>query len=321
METPDETSGQDAFNRFEAEGWEHRADGYHVLADGLTTRVIELLLDAAGVDSGTRVLDVATGPGYAAEAARLRGADVVGVDVAGAMVTLAQRLHPEIEFRQADAERLPFDAGSFDAVVGNFMILHVGRPEPLTAENPQGQPCRGDALGGEVEEAPADGSVTEHVRGHRVDRHAGDARHLHDRLVRQGQFRPELAYQAAGELLRRPRRPTAILAGNDVTALAVLDAAADLDLQVPDDLAVCGFDDTSLSRRREVALTTVAQQKDEMGRLAVGYLVEAIEDPQRLHRRPIRHVLPPTLVIRGSCGALRARDVPPAVRAAQGDAS
>jgi LacI family transcriptional regulator len=142
-----------------------------------------------------------------------------------------------------------------------------------------------------------------------------------DRLVRQGQFRPELAYQAAGELLRGPRRPTAILAGNDVTALAVLDAAADLGLQVPDDLAVCGFDDTSLSRRREVALTTVAQQKDEMGRLAVGYLVEAIEDPQRLHRRPIRHVLPPTLVIRGSCGALRARDVPPAVRAAQGDAS
>ncbi len=134
METPDETSGQDAFNRFEAEGWEHRADGYHVLADGLTTRVIEPLLDAAGVDSGTRVLDVATGPGYAAEAARLRGADVVGVDVAGAMVTLARRLHPEIEFRQADAERLPFDAGSFDAVVGNFMILHVGRPEQAAAE-------------------------------------------------------------------------------------------------------------------------------------------------------------------------------------------
>ena len=134
METPDETSGQDAFNRFEAEGWERRADGYHVLADGLTTRVIEPLLDAAGVDSGTRVLDVATGPGYAAEAARLRGADVVGVDVAGAMVTLAQRLHPEIKFRQADAERLPFDAGSFDAVVGNFMILHVGRPEQAAAE-------------------------------------------------------------------------------------------------------------------------------------------------------------------------------------------
>ncbi len=134
METPHEARDAAAFNRFEAAGWEHRADGYHVLAEGLTARVIEPLLDAARADSGTRVLDVATGPGYVAEAARLRGADVIGVDIAGAMVALARRLHPEIDFRQADAERLPFDAGSFDAVVGNFMILHVGRPEQAAAE-------------------------------------------------------------------------------------------------------------------------------------------------------------------------------------------
>lgn len=142
-----------------------------------------------------------------------------------------------------------------------------------------------------------------------------------DRLVRQGQFRPELAYQAAGELLRLPGRPTAVLAGNDVTALAVLDAAADLGLRVPDDLALCGFDDTSLSRRRELALTTVAQQKDEMGRLAAGYLIELIEDPGRFRRRPIHHVLPPTLVIRRSCGALGAHGATPRVRAAQGGVS
>jgi ubiquinone/menaquinone biosynthesis C-methylase UbiE len=124
----------DAFNRFEAMSWAERADGYHRLAAGLTTRVIEPLLDAADVDLGTYLLDVATGPGYVAGAAAARGADVVGVDVAAEMVSLARRLRPEIEFGQADAEKLPFADGSFDAAVANFLVPHVGRPEEVAAE-------------------------------------------------------------------------------------------------------------------------------------------------------------------------------------------
>jgi SAM-dependent methyltransferase len=111
-----------------------RADGYHRFFGAITTRVIEQLLDAAEVDRGRRVLDVASGPGYVAAACAVRGANVVGVDVAGEMVALARRLRPEIDFRQADAERLPFADSSFDAVVGNFLILHVGRPEQVAAE-------------------------------------------------------------------------------------------------------------------------------------------------------------------------------------------
>ena len=124
----------DAFNRFEAAGWEERADGYHRFAAPITTRVIEQLLDAARIDRGTRVLDAATGPGYVAAACSVRGAHVVGIDVAAEMVSLARKLRPEIEFRQADAEQLPFADGSFDAVLGNFLILHVGRPEKAAAE-------------------------------------------------------------------------------------------------------------------------------------------------------------------------------------------
>jgi SAM-dependent methyltransferase len=132
METP--TVDPDAFNAFEAAGWAERADGYHRFFGSLTTQVIEPLLDAAAVGAGKRVLDVATGPGYCAAAATARGADTVGVDVAGEMLTLARRLHPGIEFVQGDAEHLPFDDGSFDAVVGNFVILHLGRPEQGAAE-------------------------------------------------------------------------------------------------------------------------------------------------------------------------------------------
>ena len=54
----------------------------------MTGRVIEPLLDAAGVDAGQTVLDLATGPGHVAAGAASRGAVVTGVDVALAMVVL-----------------------------------------------------------------------------------------------------------------------------------------------------------------------------------------------------------------------------------------
>ena len=124
----------DAFNAFEAAGWEQRAQGYDQSFRSLTSRLVAPLLDAASVTAGTRVLDIATGPGYVAGEAATRGAEVVGADVAEAMVALARRLHPDVDFRQADAHALPFDDSSFDAVVGNFVILHLGRPEQAAAE-------------------------------------------------------------------------------------------------------------------------------------------------------------------------------------------
>jgi ubiquinone/menaquinone biosynthesis C-methylase UbiE len=80
------------------------------------------------------VLDVATGPGYVAERAEARGAVPLGIDIAEGMVTLARRNHPELEFMVADGEQLPFDDGSFDGVVGNFVINHLPRPERGMAE-------------------------------------------------------------------------------------------------------------------------------------------------------------------------------------------
>ena len=124
----------DAFNAFEAGIWETKAAGYDSFFGGITSRLIEPLLDAAAVGAGTRVLDVATGPGYVAAGAARRGADVLGIDIATAMVALAAKLHPEIEFRQGDVQDLPLEDGSFDAVVGNFLVLHLGRPEQGAAE-------------------------------------------------------------------------------------------------------------------------------------------------------------------------------------------
>lgn len=128
------TVDADAFNAFEAAGWQRQAAGYEDFFGPITTRLVEPLLDAAEVGRGARLLDVASGPGYVAAKAAERGASVVGVDIAEAMISLARRLHPQLEFRSGSAEALPFAEGSFDAVVGNFVMLHLGRPEQAAAE-------------------------------------------------------------------------------------------------------------------------------------------------------------------------------------------
>ena len=124
----------DAFITFEAAGWERRARTYGDVVGRVTSRLVDPLLDAAGVGPGRRVLDLATGPGYAAAAAVARGAEVVAVDVAPAMVELARRLHPGLDVRQASAEALPFRDADFDAAVSNFVVPHLGRHDMAVAE-------------------------------------------------------------------------------------------------------------------------------------------------------------------------------------------
>jgi SAM-dependent methyltransferase len=124
----------DAFNAFEVAGWEQQVAGYDRFFGAITTRLVGPLLDAAAIGAGTRVLDAASGPGYVAAGAAERDASVIGADVAEGMLALARRLHPELAFRPGNAEALPFGDESFDAVVANFVLLHLGRPERAVAE-------------------------------------------------------------------------------------------------------------------------------------------------------------------------------------------
>lgn len=132
--TPSDPVDLEAFREFEHAGWEAVAHRYHHHFARLTPQTAGPLLEAVGVGDGMRVLDVATGPGYAAAAASLRGADAVGIDFAAAQVALARAQYPTLEFHQGDAEALPFPDESFDAVVSNFGMLHFARPERMLAE-------------------------------------------------------------------------------------------------------------------------------------------------------------------------------------------
>jgi SAM-dependent methyltransferase len=124
----------DAFDAFEAEGWAIQAPTYGDFFGGVTPRLVEPLLAATCVGAGTRLLDVATGPGYVAGQAAERGADVVGLDVTEEMLQLARSRHPGIEFVRGDAHQLPFEDRSFDAGICNFGLLHFGRPDRAVSE-------------------------------------------------------------------------------------------------------------------------------------------------------------------------------------------
>ena len=78
----------DAFDAYEASGWESVASEYEEHWSSITGRVIDPLLDAAGVERGARVVDLGTGSGDAAGGAVARGAIATGVDVAAAMVEM-----------------------------------------------------------------------------------------------------------------------------------------------------------------------------------------------------------------------------------------
>ena len=125
----------DPFDDFERAGWAYgRAAPYHHGLGEITARTIEKLLDAAGVGEGDAMLDVATGPGYVAATGVARGASAIGVDLSAEMLELAARLHPEVQFREANAAALPFADAAFDAVTASFLMPHVADLAAVVAE-------------------------------------------------------------------------------------------------------------------------------------------------------------------------------------------
>lgn len=113
---------------FENATWSRCASGYTEGFGVLTGEGVGPLLSAAKVSSGSRVLDVGTGTGVVADAAHKLGADVIGIDFSEEILAEARRLYPKVEFRSTSADSLGFDDASFDAVVGNVVLHHLGDP-------------------------------------------------------------------------------------------------------------------------------------------------------------------------------------------------
>jgi SAM-dependent methyltransferase len=91
------------------------------------------LVAAAQLKGNERVLDIATGPGYIAEAFARATREVVGVDLTDAMLAIARERTKKhrienVSFRAADAQNLPFKNGEFDVVVCRLTLHHLQKP-------------------------------------------------------------------------------------------------------------------------------------------------------------------------------------------------
>ncbi|WP_406356726.1 LacI family DNA-binding transcriptional regulator [Streptomyces sp. NBC_00658] len=116
-------------------------------------------------------------------------------------------------------------------------------------------------------------------------------------IVEPSDMTEEGGYRSTVRLLSGPRRPTAILAVNDIASVGALSAAEELGLSVPRDLSVTGYDNTSISRLRHVWLTTVDNAGHEVGRRAARCLLDRFDTPGTPGRV---HLAPPALEIRGT---------------------
>ncbi len=112
-------------------------------------------------------------------------------------------------------------------------------------------------------------------------------------VVEGGWETPWTATESATRLLTLAEPPTAIVAADDMIALAVIEAARVGGLRVPDDLSVVGYDDLEVARI--TGLTTVHQPLEETGRHAAELVLDAIAG-----RRAATVVLPTSLVVRRS---------------------
>ncbi|HEV7948130.1 MAG TPA: LacI family DNA-binding transcriptional regulator [Glaciihabitans sp.] len=242
-------------------------------------------IEAAAENAGFGVL-IAQGRRDAGRLAA-RVDDLIGLNVDG-IVVVSSRVDPQV--LSSAARRLPI------VVVGRMPEVIAGI-DTVTSNDEAGAFAATSHLldGGHRQIA----FVTASSRPAAVARRAG-----FDAAMRAVSERPIVVSAADQQdleaqirtLLTGTYHPSAVVASNDLTGVAVMDAAIDLGLNVPGDLAVVGYDNTALASLVRPRLSSVDQPSDSIGKLCVEMLLE------RLQGRSVdRHeVLAPSLVVRAS---------------------
>lgn len=134
------------------------------------------------------------------------------------------------------------------------------------------------------------------------DRHAGWVNTLKNHgldysMSVEGDFNIESGYRGMKRLLDGGTAFTAVFVGNDSMAFGAHTALREHGLRVPEDVSIVGFDDIPEAAHFMPGLTTIRQDFEQIGRLAVEFLVDMIENPET----PIyQRVLQPKLIVRNS---------------------
>jgi LacI family transcriptional regulator len=144
-------------------------------------------------------------------------------------------------------------------------------------------------LPGEVSEARRDGFL-DALRAARV---------LHDpQLMVEGDYELESGYIGAGRLLNQARPPTAIACANDTMAFGAYRRAHEMNLRIPQDLSIVGFDDLPAASYLTPGLTTMAVPRVELGWAALQLLITMLEGGTP----PSHRLLPVSIAVRRSTG-------------------
>ncbi len=147
---------------------------------------------------------------------------------------------------------------------------------------------------------PADLTFAEHrLLGLRQALHSHGL-DLADEDMVVGDLTQKSGFDAAGQLLNKPQRPTAIVASNDLMALGAMSAIQGCHLVVGKDISITGFDDIPMAEHSHPPLTTVHQPIYQIGKMVSEKLIHLIEGAELTPRQVI---LAPKLVVRQSCGS------------------
>jgi LacI family transcriptional regulator len=191
-------------------------------------------------------------------------------------VVVLDRLIPDA---QADTVRCDSEGGAHQLT---RLLLSLGHRRIAVLSGPQGVSTAEDRVAGYRR------ALTEAGLG--VD----------PALVYHGQFSLESGYTMTQQVLAVTPRPSGLFAGNNFIAIGALRALRDAGLQVPEDLAMVGFDDLPADLVVDPFLTVAAQPAYEMGRQATELLLARLSGEAPEAYREI--VLPTAIIVRRSSG-------------------
>lgn len=136
----------------------------------------------------------------------------------------------------------------------------------------------------------------ERFQGYRDTLKAADLK-VEEDLIFDSDYTREGGYACGKKILSLKERPTAVVASNDLMAIGFMDACDAQNVQIPEDIAIVGMDNTDLATCIKPRLTSILMRQEEIGRNAAKLLMERIKE-KRDYRKTIR--LEPELIIRDS---------------------
>lgn len=122
-----------------------------------------------------------------------------------------------------------------------------------------------------------------------------------------GDFRLETGAKAADLFMALEDKPTAVFCASDLMAIGFMKRCLSKGIRIPEDVSVVGFDDVALSAYFHPSLTTIRQDRDQIGRVAATTLLARMRDPENVAEN-FRHTVPVELIVRESSSVPPSKD-------------